>query len=92
MRQTVGQQAEGPFTPWGVAGSRGLDTWFELSAEHPMADGSYGGEPGRMYVHSSSVEHYLATLEGEEAYEGQDGYYYAWLRYVLRSLRAQDEG
>jgi hypothetical protein len=66
-------------TPWKEAGSRGLDTWFELEG--------FCGEAGGSYVHSSLVEDYLAALEGEEAHEeGYDGYYYAWLNYVLRRL------
>jgi hypothetical protein len=93
-RGSVGQEAEGPLTPWKEVGSRGLDTWFELPAGHDaMAEGS-GGEPGVSYVHSS-VEDYLATLEGEEAHEeGYDGHYYAWLKYVLRRLgiRVREEG
>jgi len=87
-RGTVGQEAEGPWAPWKEAGSRGLDTWFELPAGHDdaMAEGS-GSEPGGSYVHSSVVEDYIATLEGQEAHEeGYDGHYYAWLKYVLRRL------
>ena len=87
-RRTVGQQAEGPLTPWKEAGSRGLDAWFELPAAHDdaMAEG-FCGEAGGSYVHSSVVEDYLATLEGEEAHaEGYNGHYYAWLNYVLRRL------
>ena len=81
----VGQEAEGPLTPWQEVGSRGLDTWFELTARQAMADGS-GGEPDGSYVHSSLVNDYLlAALEGEEALdEGYDEHYYAWLKYVLR--------
>jgi len=92
-REIVAQEAEGPLTPWQEVGSRGLDTWFELTARQAMADGS-GGEPGGSYVHSSSVKDYLlAALEGEEAHdEGYDGYYYAWLKYVLRRLRVREEG
>jgi hypothetical protein len=94
-RGAVGQEADGPLTPWKEAVSRGLDTWFELPAGHDaMAEGS-GGEPGGIYVHSSVVENYLATLEGEEAHaEGYDGHYYAWLKYVLRRLgiRVREEG
>ena len=91
-REIVSQEAEGSLTPWQEVGSRGLDTWFELTARQAMADGS-GGEPGGSYVHSSSVKDYLATLEGEEAHdEGYDGYYYAWLKYVLRRLRVREEG
>ena len=90
-RGTVGQEeADGPLTSWKEAGSRGLDTWFELPMmghDAAMAERS-GGEPGGIYVHSSVVEDYLAALEGEEAHEeGYDGhYYYAWLNYVLRRL------
>ena len=87
-RGTVGQEDEGPLTPWKEAGSRGLDTWFELPVGHDaaMAEGS-SGEAGGVYVHSSVVEDYLAALEGEEAHtEGYDGHYYAWLKYVLRRL------
>jgi hypothetical protein len=90
----VGQEAEGPLTPWQEVGSRGLDTWFELTARQAMADGS-GGEPGGSYVHSSLVNDYLlAALEGEEALdEGYDEHYYAWLKYVLRRfLRVREEG
>jgi hypothetical protein len=57
-----------------------------------MANGSGSGEPCGIHVHSSSVEDYLATLGGEEACEDQDGYYYAWLRFVLGRLRAREEG
>ena len=82
-------------TPWKEAGSRGLDTWFELPAGHEaMAEGS-GGKPGGSYVHSSVVEDYLATLEGQEGHEeGYDGHYYAWLKYGLRRLgiRVREEG
>ena len=53
-REMVGQEAEGPLTPWQEVGSRGLDTWFELTARQAMTDGS-GGEPGGSYVHSSRV-------------------------------------
>lgn len=86
--EIVGQEAEGPLTPWQEVGSRGLDTWFELTARQAMADGS-GGEPDGSYVHSSLVNDYLlATLEGEEAHDGgYGGYYCAWLKYVLRRLR-----
>jgi hypothetical protein len=87
-RGTVGQEDEGPWAPWKEAGSRGLDTWFELPAGHDdaMAKG-FCGEPGGVYVHSSVVEDYLATLEGQEAHEeGYDDHYYAWLKYVLRRL------
>ena len=90
----VGQEAEGPLTPWQEVGSRGLDTWFELTARQAMADGS-GGEPDGSYVHSSSVKDYLlAALEGEETPdEGYDEHYYAWLKYVLRRfLRVREEG
>ena len=90
-RGTIGEHAEGPVTLWNEVGSRGLDTWFELTAEHAMADGT-GGEPGGIYVHFSAVEYYLATLEGEEAHEDQEGYSYAWLRYMVRRLRAREEG
>ena len=96
-RGTVRQEAEGPLTPWKEAGSRGLDTWFELPMmghDAAMAEGS-GGEPGGIYVHSSVVEDYLAMLEGEEAREeGYDGHYYAWLKQVLRRLgiRVREEG
>ncbi len=92
-----GQEAQEPWTPWKEAGSRGLDTWFELPMmghDYTVAEGS-GGEPGGVYVHSSVVEDYLATLEGEEAHaEGYDGHYYAWLKYVLRRLgiRVREEG
>jgi hypothetical protein len=80
-------------TPWQEVGSRGLDSWFELTAGQAMADGS-GGEPDGSYVHSSSVKDYiLAALEGEEAHdEGYDGYNYAWLKYMLWRLRVQEEG
>ena len=90
----VGQEDEGPLTPWQEVGSRGLDTWFELPARQAMADGS-GGEPDGSYVHSLSVKDYLlAAFEGEEVHdEGHDGYYYAWLKYVLRRfLRVREEG
>ena len=95
-RGTVGQEDERPLTPWKEAGSRGLDTWFELPAGHDaaMTEGS-GGEPGGVYVHSSVVEDYLAALEGQEAHEeGYDGHYYAWLNYVLGRLgiRVREEG
>ncbi len=94
-RETLGQEDQGPLTPWKEVGSRGLDTWFELTAGHDaIAEGS-GGEAGRSYVHSSVVEDYLATLEGQEAHEeGYDGHYYAWLKYVLRRLgiRIREEG
>ena len=56
---------------------------------------SFRGEAGGSYVHSSVVEDYLATLEGQEAHEeGYDGYYYTWLKYVLRRLgiRIREEG
>jgi hypothetical protein len=88
-REIVGQEAEGPLTPWQEVGSRGLDTWFELSVRQDIADGS-GGEPDGSYVHSSSVKDYLlAALEGGDAHdEGYGGYYYAWLKYVLRRLRS----
>ena len=65
-----------------------------MTARQAMADGS-GGKPGGSYVHSSLVNDYLlAAFEGEEAYdEGHDGYYYAWLKYVLRGfLRVREEG
>jgi hypothetical protein len=83
-------------TPWKEVGSRGLDTWFELTAAHDraMAEG-FRGEAGRSYVHSSVVEDYLATLEGQEAHEeGYDVHYYAWLKYVLRRLgiKVREEG
>jgi hypothetical protein len=93
-REMVGQEAEGPLTPWQEVGSRGLDTWFELTARQAMTDGS-GGEPDGSYVHSSLVNDYLlAALEGEEALdEGHDEHYYAWLKYVLRGfLRVREEG
>ncbi len=95
-RGTVGQEDQGPWAPWKEVGSRGLDTWFELPAGHgAMAEGS-GGEAGGSYVHSSVVEDYLATLEGQEAHEeeGYDGHYYAWLNYVLRRLgvKVREEG
>jgi hypothetical protein len=94
-RGTVGQEDQGPWAPWKEIGSRGLDTWFELPAGHDaITDGSCG-EAGGIYVHSSVVEDYLATLEGQEAHEeGYDGYYYAWLNYVLRRLgiRVREEG
>ncbi len=94
-RGTVGQEDQEPWAPWKEVGSRGLDTWFELTAAHDaMADGSCG-EAGGIYVHSSVVEDYLATLEGQEAHEeGYDGHYYAWLNYVLRRLgiRVREEG
>ncbi len=95
-RGTVGQEDQGPLTPWKEAGSRGLDAWFELTAAHDdaMAEG-FCGEAGGSYVHSSVVEDYLATLEGQEAHEeGYDGHYYAWLKYVLRRLgiRIREEG
>ena len=88
-RGTVGQQDDGPLTPWKEAGSRGLDTWFELPVGHDAMAEGFCGEPGGVYVHSSVVEDYLATLEGQEAHEeeGYDGYYYyAWSKYVLRRL------
>jgi hypothetical protein len=93
---SVGQKAEGPLTPWKEAGSRGLDTWLELTAGHDdaMAEG-FCGEAGGSYVQSWVVEDYLATLEGEEAHEeGYDGHYYAWLKYVLRRLgiRVREDG
>ena len=69
-RGTVGQQAEGPLTPWEETGSGGLDTWFESPVGHDaMAEGS-GGEPGGSYEYLSLMEHYLATLEGEKRHEG----------------------
>ncbi len=87
-RGTVGQEDQGPWAPWKEIGSRGLDTWFELPAgyDDAMAEG-FCGEAGGSYVHSSVVEDYLATLEGEEAHEeGYDANYHAWLKYVLRRL------
>ena len=78
-------------TPWKEAGSRGLDTWFELPTGYAIEDG-FGGEPGGSYVHSSLVKDYLAPLGDEEAREGYDGHYYAWLEYVLRRLRVLEEG
>ena len=93
-RGTVGQEAEGPLTPWKEVGGRGLDTWFELPAGHDAMAEGFCGEAGGVYVHSSVVEDYLATLEGQEAHEeGYDGYYYAWLNYVLSRLgiRARED-
>ncbi len=93
-REIVGQEAQGSLTPWQEVGSRGLDTWFELSVRQAMADGS-GGEPDGSYVHSSLVNDYLlAAHEGEEAHDkGYDEHYYAWLKYVLRRfLRVREEG
>ena len=82
--------------PWKEVGSRGLDTWFELPAGHSAMAEGFRGEAGGSYVHSSVVEDYLATLEGQEAHEeeGYDGHYYAWLKYVLRRLgiRVREEG
>ena len=76
-RETVGQEDEGPLTPWEETGSGGLDTWFESPVGHDaMAEGS-GGEPGGSYEYLSLMEHYLATLEGEKTHEG---YYEAHLR------------
>ncbi len=70
--EIVGQEAQGPLTPWQEVGSRGLDTWFELTAGQALADGS-GGEPGGSYVHSLSVNDYLLVpLKGEEAHD--EGY------------------
>ena len=94
-RGTVGQEDQGSWAPWKEAGSRGLDTWFELPAGHDAITDSFCGEPGGSYVHSSVVEDYLATLEGREAHEeGYDGHYHAWLNYVLRRLgiRVREEG
>ena len=91
--EIFGQEAEGPLTPWQEVGSRGLDTWFELTAGQATTDGS-GGEPDGSYVHPSAVKDYLlAALEGEEEHEeGYDGYCSAWLKHMLGRLRVLEEG
>src|SRR3712207_8733175 len=61
------QEDQGPWAPWKEVGSRGLDTWFELTAAHDdaMAEDS-GGEAGGIYVHSSVVEDYRSEEHTSE--------------------------
>ena len=42
------QEDRGPLTPWKEAGSRGLDTWFELPVGYAITDG-FGGAPSTSY-------------------------------------------
>jgi hypothetical protein len=81
------QEDREPLTPWKVAGSRWLDTWFELPVGYAMTDG-FGGESGKSYDYSSLVEDYLATLADEMANEG----YYVWLKDVLSRVKVRKEG
>jgi hypothetical protein len=75
--------------PWQEAGSRGLDTWFELPAMYAIPHGSCG-EAGRGYNYLSLMEHYLATLvDGERRHEG---YYDARLEYELVRWKVWEEG
>jgi hypothetical protein len=83
-RGNVGQEDERPLTPWKEAGSRGLDTWFELPVGYVIGDG-FGAEPGGTYDHLSLVKDYLAALEGEKAPEGC----HAWLKHKLACLRTR---
>jgi len=39
------QEDRRPLTRWEEAGSRGLDTWFEIPVGYAITDG-FGGEPG----------------------------------------------
>jgi hypothetical protein len=84
---TGAQEGKVALTPWKEAGSRGLDTWFELPIGYAMT-GPYGIELGRSYDYSSLVEDYLATLSDEGANEG----YYAWLKDVLTRVKVLKEG
>jgi hypothetical protein len=73
----VEREARKVFALWTEAGSRGLDTWFELPAGYAIPDGS-GGEPGRSYEYFLSMEDHLATLfSGEQAHEAC----YEWVAY-----------
>lgn len=80
-----GQEAQEPWTPWKEAGSRGLDTWFELPGY--AVRGGFCGEPGGDYDYSPFVEDRLATLEDEETNEG----YCAWLKHALTRLMVRAE-
>ena len=81
------QEDSRPLTPWKEAGSRGLDTWFEMPVGYARAE-SFGGAPGTSYNYSSWVEDYLATLPDEGANEG----YYAWLKDMFTRVRVRVEG
>jgi hypothetical protein len=78
QRGNIEQEPKELLNPWQEAGSRGLDTWFELPAVYAIPDGS-GNEAGRGYDCSSLMEHYLVTLDSDKTHEG----YYAWLEYEL---------
>jgi hypothetical protein len=83
-RSGAQEEDRGPLTPWKEAGSRGLDTWFELPVGYAIGDG-FGGEPGGNYDYLSLVKDYLAALEGEKAH----GEYHAWLKHKLACLRTR---
>jgi len=90
MRVESGRDApkdRGRLTPWKEAGSRRLDTWFELPVGYAIADG-FGGESGTSYNYSSLVEDYLASLSDEAANEG----YYGWLKDMFTRLKVRAEG
>jgi hypothetical protein len=86
-KRAAAQEDRGPLAPWKEAGSKGLDTWFELPMGYALTN-SFGGEPGTSYNYSSLVENYLATLEDEEANEG----YCAWLKDMLARVKVREEG
>ncbi len=83
-RGNVEQEPKELLNPWQEAGSRGLDTWFELPAWYAMPNGS-SGKPGGDYDYCSSVEDYLATLDTEE--EDHDDEYETWLKRLFDRMR-----
>jgi hypothetical protein len=63
---------------WDEAGSKGLDTWFELPAAYDTTDGC--AEPVGTYEHLSPMDHDVVSSGSEERWcEG----YYARLKHQL---------
>ena len=88
QRGNVEQEPEELLNPWQEAGSRGLDTWFELPAVYAIPDSSCG-ELGGSYDFLSLIEHYLVALDSNKTHEG---YYGARLEYELARWKVWEEG
>jgi len=52
----IEQETEELLNAWQEAGSKGLDTWFELPAVYAITDGCCG-EPGGSYDYLPLMEH-----------------------------------
>jgi len=73
-REALEREAEEILALW--AGSKGLDTWLELSPAYTIPEDS-GGELKRGYAYSPMVKECLTTHEAEEEH---DHGYPTWLK------------